>query len=44
MNLLTIKNFSKAITDKVLFKNTDFSIGEGEKLGVIGVNGTGKST
>ena len=44
MNLLTIKNFSKAITDKVLFINTDFSIGEGEKLGVIGVNGTGKST
>ncbi len=44
MNLLTIKNFSKAITDKVLFENTDFSINEGEKIGVIGVNGTGKST
>ncbi len=44
MNLLTIKNFSKSITDKILFKNADFSIGEGEKLGVIGVNGTGKST
>lgn len=44
MNLLTIKNFSKAITDKVLFTNTDFSINEGEKIGVIGVNGTGKST
>ncbi len=44
MNLLTIKNFSKSITDKELFKNTDFSINEGEKIGVIGVNGTGKST
>ncbi len=44
MNLLTIKNFSKSITDKVLFTGADFSIGEGEKLGVIGVNGTGKST
>ena len=44
MNLLTIKNFSKAITDKVLFTNTDFSINESEKIGVIGVNGTGKST
>lgn len=44
MNLLTIKNFSKSITDKVLFENTDFSINEGEKIGVIGVNGTGKST
>lgn len=44
VNLLTIKNFSKSITDKVLFKETDFSINEGEKIGVIGVNGTGKST
>lgn len=44
MNLLTIKNFSKSITDKVLFRETDFSINEGEKIGVIGVNGTGKST
>ena len=44
MNLLTIKNFSKSITDKVLFSNTDFSINDGEKIGVIGVNGTGKST
>ena len=44
MNLLTIKNFSKSITDKVLFNDTDFSINEGEKIGVIGVNGTGKST
>ena len=44
MNLLTIKNFSKSITDKTLFTNTDFSINECEKIGVIGVNGTGKST
>lgn len=44
MNLLTIKNFSKAITDKVLFQNADFSINDGEKIGIIGVNGTGKST
>ncbi len=44
MNLLTIKNFSKAYTDKVLFDNADFSVNSGEKIGVIGVNGTGKST
>ena len=44
MNLLTIKNFSKTITDKILFKETDFSVNEGEKIGIIGVNGTGKST
>lgn len=44
MNLLTIKEMKKAYTDRVLFDNADFSIGEGEKVGVIGVNGTGKST
>lgn len=44
MNLLTIKNMTKAHTDKVLFANADFSINEGEKIGVIGINGTGKST
>lgn len=44
MNLLTIKNFSKSYTDKVLFDNADFSINTKEKIGVIGVNGTGKST
>lgn len=44
MNLLTIKNFSKAYTDKVLFDKADFSVNSGDKIGVIGVNGTGKST
>ena len=44
MNLLTIKNLTKAYTDKVLFSDVDFSIEEGEKVGVIGINGTGKST
>lgn len=44
MNLLTIKNLTKAYTDKVLFQGVDFSLEEGEKVGVIGINGTGKST
>lgn len=44
MNLLTIKDMSKAYTDKVLFDHVDFSINENEKIGVIGINGTGKST
>lgn len=44
MNLLTMKEFSKAYTDKILFDNADFSINSGEKIGIIGVNGTGKST
>lgn len=44
MNLLTIKNMQKSFTDKVLFDGIDFSIEEGEKVGIIGINGTGKST
>ena len=44
MNLLTVKNLSKTYTDKVLLQGVDFAINEGEKIGMIGVNGTGKST
>lgn len=44
MNLLTMKGITKAYTDKVLFENIDFSLEEGEKVGIVGVNGTGKST
>ena len=44
MNLLTINGMKKSYTDKLLFDNADFSIGEGDKVGIIGVNGTGKTT
>lgn len=44
MNLITIKNLTKAYTDKVLFDGIDFGLSEGEKVGIIGINGTGKST
>lgn len=44
MNLLTIEHLKKTYTERLLFDDTAFSINEGEKVGLIGINGTGKST
>ena len=45
MNLLTAENISKSFnSDKVLFDNISLGINEGDKIGLIGINGTGKST
>lgn len=44
MNLLTIEHLTKSYTERLLFDDTSFSINEGDKIGLIGINGTGKST
>lgn len=44
MILLNIENISKAYTDRILIDNISFGIHEGDKIGLIGVNGTGKTT
>lgn len=44
MNLLSIEGISKSHGEKILFDNISFGIDEEEKVGLIGVNGTGKST
>ena len=44
MNLLTLENISKSYTERMLFHHINLGINEGDKIGVIGINGTGKST
>lgn len=44
MNVLNVENVSKVYGDKVLLDQVCLGINEGDKLGVIGVNGCGKST
>ena len=44
MNLLTLENISKSFTERMLFDHISLGINEGDKVGVIGINGTGKST
>lgn len=44
MNLLTIEHLTKSYTERLLFDDASFSMSDGEKIGIIGVNGTGKST
>ena len=42
--LLDVQNVSKAFGAHVLFENISFSIGEGQHVGLIAKNGTGKTT
>ena len=44
MLLLTAEKISKSYTEKILLKDVVFGINSGDKIGLIGINGTGKST
>ena len=44
MNILNIEKVSKTYGEKELFNNISMGINSGDKIGLIGVNGTGKST
>ena len=44
MNLLTMEHITKSYTERKILDDVGFSISEREKIGVIGINGMGKST
>lgn len=44
MNILTLENIDKNYSERKLFDHASFYLQEGEKVGIIGINGTGKST
>lgn len=44
MNILNIEHISKIFGEKVIFDDVSYGIHEGDKIGIIGINGTGKTT
>ena len=44
MNILTAEHLKKSFTERLLFDDANFYLHEGEKVGILGINGTGKST
>ena len=44
MNIINIEHISKLFGDKLIFDDASFGLQEGDKVGIVGINGTGKST
>jgi ABC transport system ATP-binding/permease protein len=44
MMILTIENLTKSYGEKLLFENVSLYVDTGDKVGIVGVNGTGKTT
>ena len=44
MNIISVTDITKTYTERKLFEKASFYLQEREKVGVIGINGTGKST
>ena len=44
MNIINIEHISKVYGEKTIYKDASFGIQQGDKIGIVGINGTGKST
>lgn len=44
MNILNIEHVSKVFGEKVVLDDVSYGVHQGDKIGIIGINGTGKST
>ena len=44
MNIINIEHISKIFGEKIIYEDASFGIQQGDKIGIVGINGTGKST
>ena len=44
MNYVSVENIAKSFGERILFKNISFGINEGQKVGFVAKNGTGKTS
>ena len=44
MNIINIEHIGKVFGEKIIFQDASFGIHQGDKIGIVGINGTGKTT